>query len=65
MDEVAVSWAQLDGFDGADVIFPDGYAAVFAPLAAQLDIRLNTINSRQQVSALLLIKICYKPITWW
>lgn len=31
-----------DGFDGPDVSFPDGYSAVFAPLAANLEIQLNS-----------------------
>lgn len=43
VDEIAANWANRDdGFEGADVTFPDGYSAVFAPVAATLQIKLNT-----------------------
>jgi monoamine oxidase len=35
------NWDEGSGFDGADVIFPGGYGAIFDQLAQDLDIRLN------------------------
>lgn len=49
VEEIAASWANRDdGFEGADVSFPDGYSAVFAPIVAglriQLDVRVSAIR---------------------
>jgi monoamine oxidase len=45
-DISAANGFESSKFDGADVIFTEGYDSIIAPLAAGLDIRLNTSVSK-------------------
>ncbi|MCU0482642.1 MAG: FAD-dependent oxidoreductase [Anaerolineae bacterium] len=44
-------WDEADGFDGEDVVFPNGYGELFTKMAQGLDIRLNQVVTEIQYSA--------------